>query len=76
MYKQWKKIEFSKQYCIRICNQQDQEADQEVDGKRKYGRMKEYLQDKSGRKKYINREGCKKILRTARNGHIMHKPME
>jgi hypothetical protein len=38
--------------------------------------MKEYLEDKSGRKKYVNREECKKLLRMARNIFILHIPVE
>jgi hypothetical protein len=41
MYREWKKIEFQKEYYIWIWNQQDQEADQETDGKIKWGRMEE-----------------------------------
>jgi hypothetical protein len=41
MYWEWKKTEFPKEYCIWICNQQDQEVDQEIDGKMKWGRMEE-----------------------------------
>jgi hypothetical protein len=46
--------------------------DQEIDGKMKRGRMVE----KSGRKKVYHREEWKKLLRTARNRHILHMPME
>jgi hypothetical protein len=35
MYREWKKTEFPKEYCIGICKQQDQEVDQEIDGKMK-----------------------------------------
>jgi hypothetical protein len=35
MYREWKKIEFPKEYYILIWNQQDQEVDQEIDGKMK-----------------------------------------
>jgi hypothetical protein len=35
LYREWKKIEFPKEYCIWIWNQQDQEVDQEIDGKMK-----------------------------------------
>jgi hypothetical protein len=33
MYREWKEIEFPKEYCIRILNQQAKEVDQEIDGK-------------------------------------------
>jgi hypothetical protein len=32
MYREWNRIEFPKEYCIGIWNQQDQEVDQEIDG--------------------------------------------
>jgi hypothetical protein len=35
MYRERKKIEFPKEYCIFIWKQQDQEVDQEIDGKMK-----------------------------------------
>jgi hypothetical protein len=35
MYRELKKIEFPKEYCILIWNQQE-EIDQEIDGKKKY----------------------------------------
>jgi hypothetical protein len=41
----------------------------------KCGRMEEYLVEKGDRKKYI-REERKKLLRKARNRHILHMPME
>jgi hypothetical protein len=34
-------MEFPKECCILICNQQDQEVDQEIDGKMMRGRMEE-----------------------------------
>ena len=40
MYREWKKIGFPKEYCIRIWKQQDQEADQEIDGCRSEGGWK------------------------------------
>jgi hypothetical protein len=54
MYREWKKMEFPKEYCIWI-RKQDQEVDQETDGKMKWGRTEEYLVEKSGRKKYITK---------------------
>jgi hypothetical protein len=36
MYREWKKIEFPKEYCIWIWKQEDQEADQEIGGKMKW----------------------------------------
>jgi hypothetical protein len=35
------KIEFPKEYCVWIWNQQDQEENQEIDDKVKWGRMEE-----------------------------------
>jgi hypothetical protein len=37
--------------------------------------MEEYLVEKSGRKNYIKEE-WKKLLRTGKNCHILHMPME
>ena len=51
MYREWKKIEFPKEYCIWIWKQQDQEVDQETDGWMKWGRMEEWSVERSGRKK-------------------------
>jgi hypothetical protein len=41
MYRECKKTEFPKEYCIWIWNQQHQEVDQEIDGKMNWGRMEE-----------------------------------
>jgi hypothetical protein len=41
MYREWKEIEFPKEYFIWIWKQQDQEVDHEIDGKMKWGRMEE-----------------------------------
>ena len=58
MYREWKKIGFPKEYCIWIWKQQDQEADQEIYGWMKWGRMEESLAERSGRKKcMIGRNG-------------------
>ena len=51
MYREWKKIGFPKEYCIWIWKQEDQEVDQELDDWMKWGRMEEWLADRSGRKK-------------------------
>jgi hypothetical protein len=50
MYREWKKMEFPKEYCIWIWKQEDQEVDQEIGGKMKWGKMEEWLVEKSGRK--------------------------
>jgi hypothetical protein len=42
----------------------------------KLERMEEQLVEKGGKKKVHNREGWKKLLRTARNRRILHTPME
>jgi hypothetical protein len=52
MHREWKKIEFPKGYCIWIWKQ-DQEVDQDIDDKVKWGRMEEKLVEKSDRKKYV-----------------------
>jgi hypothetical protein len=41
MNREWKKIEFPKEYCIWIWNQWDQGVDQEIDDKMKWVRMEE-----------------------------------
>jgi hypothetical protein len=41
MYREWKKIESPKGYCIWIWEQQDWEVDQEIDGKKRWERMEE-----------------------------------
>jgi hypothetical protein len=41
MYREWKKIEFQKEYYIWIKEQQDWEAGQELDGKTRRERMEE-----------------------------------
>jgi len=52
-YREWKKIEFPKEHCLWIWEQQDWEAEQEMDSKMKWGRMEEQLVEKGGRKKYV-----------------------
>ena len=51
MYREWKKVDFPKEYCIWIWKQQDQEADQETDGWMNWGRMEKWSVESSGRKK-------------------------
>jgi hypothetical protein len=42
MYREWKKIEFPKEYYYTwIWEQQDWDEDQEIDGKRRWERMEE-----------------------------------
>jgi hypothetical protein len=41
MYRERKKMEFPKVFCIWIWNQQDQEVDQEIDSKMNLGTMKD-----------------------------------
>ena len=41
MYREWKEIEFPKQYYIWIWEQQDWVVDQEIDGKMRWERMEE-----------------------------------
>jgi len=41
MYREWKKIEISKWYCMWIWEQQEWEVDEEIDGKMKWERMDE-----------------------------------
>jgi hypothetical protein len=73
MYREWKKIEFPKEYCIWIWNQQDQEVDQEIDD------WKDEVREDGGeewQENVRNREEWKKLLATARNLRILHVPME
>ena len=53
MYREWKKMEFPKEYYIWIWEKQDWEVDQEIDGKMRWERMEEQLVEKGGRIKYI-----------------------
>jgi hypothetical protein len=53
MYREWKKTEFLNSIIYEFGTQEDCEADQEIDGKMKRGRMEEYLVGTSGRKMYI-----------------------
>jgi hypothetical protein len=53
MYREWKEIEFPKQFVYEFGNNKTIEVDQEIDVKMKRGRMEEQLVEKSGRKKYI-----------------------
>ena len=48
MYREWKKIEFPKEYYICIWEQEDWEVDQEIDGKMVWERMEEQLEGKGG----------------------------
>ena len=48
MYREWKKIGFPKKVLYMILETMRLEADQEIDGKMKCGRM-----EKGGRKKYV-----------------------
>jgi hypothetical protein len=41
MCREWKEIEFPKEYCIWIWKEQYWEGDQEIDDKMKWGRMEE-----------------------------------
>ena len=41
MYREWKKIEFPKEYYIGIWEEQDWKVDQERDGKMRWERMEE-----------------------------------
>jgi hypothetical protein len=73
MYREWKKTEFPKEYT-------------KFESKRPRGRPGIKCQDEvreDGRivgeewqKKVYNREELKRIIRTARNRHILHMPIE
>jgi hypothetical protein len=75
MHREWKKIEFPKDYCILIWNQQDQEVDRETwqDEAREDGRI---VGGEKWKEKVYNRGEWKKFLRTARNCRILHIAME
>jgi hypothetical protein len=75
MYSEWKETEFPKKYFIRIWNQQDQEVDQEIDSKMKWG-CGRIVGGEEWQEKMYNREEWKKLLRAARNLHILQMPME
>ena len=77
MYREWKEIEFSKEYHILIWEQKGGEVDQEIDGemklRRKEGRM---VGEKWWQGKVYDREEWKTFLRMARNCNILHMPKE
>jgi len=41
MYREWKEIEFPKEYYVWVWKQQDWKVDEEIDGKMKWERMEE-----------------------------------
>jgi hypothetical protein len=64
MYRECKKIESPKEYCIWVSNQQDHEVDDEIVGGEEW------------QEEVYNRVEWKKLLRMARNRHILHMAME
>ena len=75
MYREWKKIEFQKNYCMNL------------GATRLRGRPRNRWQDevreddrlvggKGWKARVYNREEWKKLLRTARNRRILHMPLE
>jgi hypothetical protein len=76
MYREWKEIELPKAYYKWIWNQQDQEENKEIDGKMKWGGDGRTVGGEEWQEKVYNREEWKKLLRTARNNHILHMAME
>jgi len=75
MHREWKKIEFPKEYYIGIWKQ-GLEVDQETDVKKKWGGDGRLVGGKGWKERVYNREERKKLLRTARNRCILHVPME
>jgi len=76
MYREWKKTEFPKEYYIWICEQQDWEVDQEIDGKMEVREDGGTVSGEGWQEQVQNREEWKKLLRMARNRLILHVPVE
>ena len=76
MYREWKKIEFSKKYYIWSWKQQGWEVDQEIDGKIKWGNNGRLVGGKGWKERVYNREEWKKLLKMASNSRILHMPVE
>jgi hypothetical protein len=62
-------------YCIWIWKQ-DQEEDQEIDGKMKWGGDERTVGGEEWQEKLYNKEEWKKLLRMARNRRILHMAIE
>ena len=70
MYREWKEMDFPKRYYIWIWKQRGWKVDQEIDGKMKWGRMEDLLEEGGGRKGYIKGmeeapENSKELLHSA-----------
>jgi len=76
MYREWKKIEFPKEYCIWIWKQQGWEVDQEIGWQDEVREDGILVGGKGWKERVYNREEWKKLLRTARNCHILHRSVE
>ena len=72
MCREWKKIEFPKEYYIWVWEQQDQEVDQEIDDKMRWERMDKCLVEKGGRKKYITESNGRNSWEWQGSSHSAH----
>jgi hypothetical protein len=73
MYRKWKKIEFKKGNIYEFGNEADRRRNRWLCEVREDGRL---VGGKEWKERVFNREEWKKLLRTARNGHILHMPTE
>jgi hypothetical protein len=75
MYRECKKMEFPREYCIWIWKQCDREVGQDIrqNEVREDGRI---VGGEGWQEKVCNREEWKKLLRTARNCCILHMPAD
>ena len=69
-------VEFPKECYIWIWDQQDWEANQEIDGKDEVTEDGRTAGGEGWQEKVRNRQEWKKLLKTARNRHILPMPME
>jgi hypothetical protein len=76
MYREWKKTEFPKGYYIRIWEQQEWEVRPRSRWQDEVRGDVRIVGAERWHEKLYNREGWKKLLRTARNCRILHMPVD
>jgi len=76
MYREWKEIEFPKEFHIWIWKQQGWEVDQEIDGKMGVREDRRIVGGEGWQEKLHNRDEWKKILRSPMNRRNLHMTME
>jgi hypothetical protein len=72
MYREWKKIEFPQEY-LELTRPRGKPRNRWQDEVREDGRI---VGGDEWQEKVYNKEEWKKLLRTARNRHILHMPLE